>query len=401
MPSEPLQIETGSLPPPHQDLEENFVPLGYYARAERYQGGSPSFQTSNFPDLELPKGLGRGVFFRLREGRYREAYHRMPMFHVLVGVDLSELDRDLNVLKGQIAGGAVSIFGLGMLVGYALVSRSLKPLERFEAVAAEIADGNLSQRVPTRTKFQTLELQRLSENLNHTFSQLEEAFDKQIRFTANASHELRTPLTALLAQIEHGLKRSRTDEEYNTILTVCRRSSKRIQKITEQLIELSRYDSGKVQLDLEEVELEPMLVSLVEELQPYVQEHGHELATDIKPVELSCDPFRLEQVITNLINNAVQHNTAPMRITLRSRTEGDSCVIEVIDTGKGIYPDNLEKLFDRFFQESVSRTKTEKKSNVGLGLAISQAIVRTHRGRIEVESEQGRETVFRIILPMT
>ncbi len=388
------------LAPPQRVFEEDWVPLGFYVRAEARGGGGPAFQSSNYPGLEMPSGFGRGYFLRLRDGRFREIYHEAGPFDVLIGTDLTVHQQGLARLKWQIAGGASMLFGFGMLVGSLLVSRAIRPLVEIEQVAGEIAEGELSRRIPSSSRSGAKELQQLTGNLNHAFEQLEALFDRQRRFTADASHELRTPLTALLAQIEHGLKRSRSEEEYARILEVCQRSGSRIRRITEQLIELSRYDSGRAEMDFEEISLEPMLVSLAEELTPYVEGRGHALHTDLVACELSCDPFRLEQVITNFVNNAVQHNERPVTVTLRSRLSDGECVIEVIDNGRGIRAENLDKLFDRFFRESASRTRENGSSNVGLGLAISQAIVKAHGGRVEVLSEPDVETVFRVALPL-
>jgi signal transduction histidine kinase len=347
----------------------------------------------------MPSGIGFGYYVRFRGESYRELYHENPTFQVFVGADLTSYYRGLKLLKLKILGGAFSLFLIGVIVGSIFVSRLIRPLDTIEKVSSKIASGKLRERIPVEAGGGARELESLTENLNHTFGKLEESFHRQMRFTADASHELRTPLTALLSQIEYGLKRERQPEEYQKVLEVCQRSSERIQRITKQLIELSRYDSGRVEMDYEEVSLEPLMIALAEELEPYVRSLGHQLHTEIMPGDLICDPFRIDQVITNLINNAVQHNDQPINITLRAEIKGDECWIEVVDTGKGILKENLESVFGRFFQESASRANENGRANVGLGLAISEAIVKEHGGRIEVESSPGVRASFRIVLP--
>ncbi|MEM1223414.1 MAG: ATP-binding protein [Verrucomicrobiota bacterium] len=142
---------------------------------------------------------------------------------------------------------------------------------------------------------------------------------------------------------------------------------------------------------------------LAEELAYYVQENGSRLEIDIEvpEAEVTCDLFRIEQVLTNLINNALQHNTKPVAITLRARAEPDAFYLEVEDNGKGIESDHIDKLFDRFFQESRSRTHDENRANVGLGLSVAQAIVQAHKGTITVTSESGIRTRFTISIPQS
>jgi len=391
----------GSRPPDYRytSFERRYVPLGYYGRIERKDKTDLEFRSSNFPQIDFPAESTPGFFLRVRDGRYRELYHENPIFRVITGYDLSGFRADLRTLKLQLIGGLAGIFALALTVGYFIISRSLRHLNAIESTAGKIANAELAERIPDTTARDAPELVTLTHNLNHTFTQLESLFQRQIRFTADASHELRTPLTALLAQLEHGLKRPRTGEEYARILEVSLRSTNRVRRITEQLIELSRYDSGHVKMEFETLSLEALLTSLAEELEPYVCETGGSLRTELAPGSIECDPFRLEQVITNLVNNALQHNQRPVEVEIRNRFQNGNGVIEVIDNGKGIQPGNIDQVFDRFFQESRSRSKENGDEHVGLGLAISASIIKAHGGSIEVRSEPGVETMFTIRIP--
>ena len=380
-------------------FEQYYVPLGFYAIVENHQYPDRSFHTSNAPDIELPRTERPGYFARYRDGRYREIVHPTLRSTILIGADLSHFQASLHALKLKIIGASLVIFMAGIGIGYLLVSHSLLPLKSIEETSEKIASGNLHERIADTEQGPAAELQALATHLNKTFAQLESLFNRQIRFTADASHELRTPLTALLAQIEHGRNRKCTYEELVHILDVCSRSAERIRRITEQLIELSRYDSKRVELDYEELPLDGFLLSLAEELECYVRNNGCKLKTELGEGVLCCDPFRLHQVITNLINNALQHNHQPITITLRARNEGEKTIIQVIDNGQGIQPENLNRLFDRFFQESASRTKRPGQPNVGLGLAIAQAMIRAHGGGITATSQPGIETAFTITIP--
>ncbi len=380
-------------------FERYYVPRGYYARVIDKGTGELVYTTENFPAVEVPAGHFDGYHYRTREQLYREIFHSNPRYNIIVGMDLSNFQDGLFILRWQISGALFALFLMALGIGYIMVSRALRPLVKIEQTAMRIAEGKLGERIPESQVGSTREFVQLSDHLNETFSKLESLFSRQTRFTADASHELRTPLTALIAQLELGSKRSRSPEEYERILAVCMRSTMRIARITEQLIELSRYDSGRITLELTSLPLAGMLRGLTEELEAAVTAQGSRLRLELSDGLVRCDPFRIEQVITNLVNNAVQHNTRPITIWLRGRGESGRVLIEVADDGKGIQPENVTKLFDRFYQEESSHTKVANRENVGLGLSISQAIVEAHGGSITVKSTPEIETVFTVELP--
>ncbi len=384
---------------PFEAVERHFANLGFYCILWDTHTGELIYRSEHAPEMEPPLVFDDGYMRRIRDGRYREVFHSNPSARIVVGIDLSSVYAELHQLKWQIAGVLSAIFLLCLGIGYALVAHSIAPLKVIQEAADAIAKGKLKDRIPPETGGNTTELVHLTEDLNETFTHLEDLFQRQIRFTADASHELRTPLTALVGHLKLGLNRKRSVEEHEDILQTCERAATRIQRITDDLLELSRYDSGSFQLDQEPMALDQLLACLAEDLQPVLSQHGSTLETDLQKVKVLCDPFRIEQVVTNLINNALQHNPEPIVITLRTRVEADGARIEVADNGKGIQPENLDKLFDRFFQESASRSKRGRHLNVGLGLAISQAIVQAHGGTIQARSQPGVETVFEIRLP--
>jgi len=391
----------GSMPYSHRLFEEVYVPEGYYAMVVRTDRSDLRFVSSNFPEgLQMPDRMAGGHYLRDRGRRYREIYHETRGFRVLVGVNLDSLQAELERLKVKILLGCFGLLSGTMLIGTALVSRTLRPLKDIEETTNRIAKADLSARIPLPAESDAQELHTLSENLNAAFAQLESLFQRQIRFTADASHELKNPLAALMAQIEYGLKQSRSPEEVTHLLNVCARSAARIQRITEQLTELSRYDTGQMSMEFMKIPLHSVLSALSAELEPYIREHGGELQLFLQEVSCECDPFKIEQVITNLVTNAVVHNQTAVIIQLYLRLEAEFCIIEVHDNGKGIAGEHLDKLFDRFFQENPSQHAQGGEQHVGLGLAISNAIVNAHGGQLTAVSEPGQHTAFCIKLPL-
>lgn len=385
--------------PPRDRFVEYFVPKGFYAIVTRVNNGDLEFKTSNAPDIELPQGHRRSYYVRFREERYREILYSGPVRNVLIGADVKQFQATLLKLKLTITGCSLAILIFGIGIGHLLIARSLRPIKTIVQTTQKITRGDLSQRIPSKEKSNTTEFLALTDDLNQTFDELEFLFDRQRRFTADASHELRTPLTALLAQLEHGQDSHREPEELSHVIEVSARSAERIRRITEQLVELAHYDTKRVELDYTEMPMTEFLESLVEELAPYASKSGSKITTDIKPGNIECDPFRIHQVITNLVNNALQHNSEPILITLRAQNQGSHTSIEITDNGKGIQTDNIGKLFDRFYQENRSRTKHNGRHNIGLGLSICQAIVDAHRGSIEVTSAPSIATTFSIKIP--
>ncbi|MEM1221828.1 MAG: ATP-binding protein [Verrucomicrobiota bacterium] len=381
-------------------FDEQIVPLGFYARMDFKVGHREDFISTNFPEIEIPDAHYTGQLSRTRDGRYREFLHEVPGMRAVIGYDMEMLSAELSLLKNQIAGSIAGLFALSIAVGYLLVSRSIRPLKEITTTTHDIASAKLDARIPESRTTDASELKTLTADLNDAFAQLEVLFERQKRFTADASHELRTPLATLLSQIEHGLKRPRTIEEHTKILEVCERSTGRINGIIEQLLELARYDADNVQINRQFVNVDTMLQALAEELTPSVEKNGSRLLVDLVACEVECDPFLIEQVVINFVNNAIQHNSEPVVIDIRCRKTNKSVIIEVVDHGKGISPENIEKLFDRFFQEDRSRTQKGQKCNVGLGLSISQAIIQAHGGSIHVQSQPQVETVFSIQLSM-
>lgn len=371
----------------------------HYACVYSRRSNKIVFRSSHFPDIEMPRDNIQGYHLRFRDNQARELLHGIPNYNVLVGIDLAPHYAELNKLKAQIFGSASLIFVVCLGFGHVLLSRSLRPLKSIRDASVSISSGKLNERISEEYKGNAQEFDVLISELNSSFAQLESLFNRQIRFTADASHELKTPLTILIAQIDLALKGHLTADEYEESFKMCAVSCQRLQRIIEELLEIARYDAGRVELEYQSLLLDEILKSLAEELQAYVQKQGSTLQTNFNSGMVSMDPFRIEQVITNLVNNALQHNETPVTITLRTRIESDRAIIQVMDNGKGIQPKNVDKLFDRFFQESASRTRKSESKNTGLGLAICKAIIELHGGKISVASQPGVETVFTISIP--
>jgi two-component system, OmpR family, sensor kinase len=337
-----------------------------------------------------------GPTLRVR-GNLHEAFLPLqPGDVVLVGHDMSADLQRLHRVGWLMAASATLILGLGLLGGHLLVGRSLKPIAEISAAATKIAAGNLNERIGTSDT--DSELGQLAGVLNDTFARLEAAFARQTRFTADAAHELRTPLAVLLTHTQNALNVTCGSEEHREAFAACQRAAQRMRALTESLLWLARVDSGaqppaKVRLDLAD-----RVAACLELLKPLADRRGIVVKTDLKPVAMQGDPGQVDQVATNLIGNAIEHNVdcGEVRVSVFAGSGGG--VLVVADNGPGIPDDHLPHVFERFYRSDQSRSRSS--GGVGLGLAIAKAIVDAHGGTLEVGSRPGNGAVFTATFPL-
>jgi heavy metal sensor kinase len=288
---------------------------------------------------------------------------------------------------------------IGLCGGWLLSLRATRPIRAISQTARAISASDLSRRI---TVDQTdSELGSLALTLNDTFDRLQVAFDRQIRFTADASHELRTPLSVIHSQAELSLSRERTAPEYKQSLETCLRAAKRMKSLVESLLVLARADAGKLVLNVEHFDL----VAAAEECAAMVAQRAGERHVSVElhtsPVEINADRTKIMQLITNLLANAIQYNQEGGKVTL-TIAPGVECaeevVISVADTGVGISPEDQAQVFERFFRADKARSRDLGGS--GLGLAICRSITEAHHGTITFTSQLGQGTTFTVRLPV-
>jgi len=223
---------------------------------------------------------------------------------------------------------------------------------------------------------------------------LQESFETQRRFTADASHELRTPVTAIGGHVSYLLRRTNPTSDQLDSLEVIQRESERMAKLVNDLLELARADAGFT------VHLEPMnLVEVVEAVKQEVAPVAGATTIEVRSMtplaEVMGDFTRLKQVLLNLVQNAL--NAGAKKVTIAVRPERTQVHIEVLDDGSGIPSDALPHLFDRFYR--VDGARSARGNGSGLGLAIVNWIVQQHGGSVEVESRVSEGSVFTVTLP--
>ena len=315
---------------------------------------------------------------------------------VLVGRDITDLRSQqwplvLNVLLAGVVTLAVAIFG-----GWFVAGRALAPVKRISQAARAMSEGQLDARIAVERT--DSELEQVASTLNDAFDRLRLAVEQQRRFTADASHELRTPLSVLRAETEWALDRDRTVQQYKDALSVSRRAALRMQDTVERLLSLVRAELAPDTQEPAPVALRSLVDDVAAWLAPMAQERNVRLTASGEPLTVSGDAELLREALSNVIGNAIMYNKPGGSVMISTRVSGGTGRIEVVDTGIGIPPDALARVFDRFFR--VDKARSRDMGGSGLGLAITRTIVVAHGGDIACTSEPGVGSAFVISLPV-
>ena len=305
---------------------------------------------------------------------------------------------------------AIGMFALALsiIVAAALARRFTTPLRRLTDASRALAEGDLASRVPLdQARGGSAELTALALQFNAMAERLEESVtiirrdrDRSRDFLADVSHELRTPIAALRTFNELLKDHAGGDPAARAeFLEASGQQLERLDWLAQNLLELSKLDSGLVLLDLRPDDLRAAVESAVEQAEPTARKRGLEIAVDLPdaPIRIRHDPQRIGQVVANLVGNAVKFTPPGGRVTVRARPTRDGAVVEVADTGVGIDASELPHIFDRFYRGS--QANEARGSGSGLGLAIVRSIVDMHGGSVAVESRVGGGSRFTVTLP--
>jgi heavy metal sensor kinase len=366
-------------------------------------------ETGDLGELDSRMGM---TLFEVAEGQtviYRTAswpppaakpYRTMtaadPAHRVSVARDETALRQTLWTLTVILATGIPCAMALAMAGGYLLAGRVLAPVGAMADTARRITAESLSARLPVENPHD--EFGRLAVVFNETLSRLDIAFEQLRRFTADASHELRTPLTGIRSVGEVALQRPLSTQEYRDVIASMLEEVDRLTRLVENLLLLTRAEAGRIPMKPVVVDLSELVGSVSDTLRVLADEKNQEWTVDIaEPVTAACDASILRLAVTNVMYNAIKYtpNKGEIRVAARRSTLGDT-VIEIQDTGPGIAVTHRERIFERFYRVDDARSRDT--GGVGLGLAIARWAVEANGGRIELESEEGHGTIFRLVL---
>jgi len=367
--------------------------------------GVSIWRSGNFPNalenLPLPKSTGLRIVER---GGFRVANRGVvvqgkPLYWIRVGTSTAFIDGDIDRVTRLMIPVGIAVMLLSPIGGYWLSLHAVGPLREIIVKTRALRPSRFDDRLPLRGTGD--ELDQLSEEINDFLDQIANHLERHHDFLANAAHELRSPLAAIRGSLDVALSRRRSAEEYEELLPSVIDECTRLSTLVDQLLILAENEGRSDRIRHERFRMDEPLRKSIEMFSGVAEEKDVRLTADIeRGVEVvGCLPH-LRQVIANLLDNAVKF-TPPgggVDVSLH-RGESGKVVLKVRDTGVGIPPEDLPRVFDRFFRGDKSHQHSQGQYGTGLGLSICNAIVAAHRGKIEVQSTVGEGTSFTLTLP--
>ena len=328
--------------------------------------------------------IGFGTYREIDE-QLRHAHRRAPEEHAI---------SETGEMISQVALPAIL---LGLLGGWWLTRKALAPVSRLAEAVEKIHARNLRDPLPRPGNGD--ELDRLAEVFNRMLARLDDAFNRTHEFTLHASHELKTPLTVLCGEIETALRDESLSAAERERAASLLDELRRLARIVDGLTLLARADAGQVALRLEPVRFDELVRDIYADAQILAEPQviRVELAA-CEEVTVQGDRHRLRQLLLNLADNAVKYNERQGRVTMRLRRAGDAAELTMANSGPGIPPEILSRVFDRFYRGDPAHSPAV--DGCGLGLSIVQWIVSAHGGNVKIESAPLKLTTVTVRLPL-
>jgi two-component system heavy metal sensor histidine kinase CusS len=346
-------------------------------------------RTRGHPDVAIPMKGSHGQAFRVTTAGAQVGSTPGHTITIQIAIDVSQKEAFLARFRL----GTLAIFPL---VGYQIARQGIRPVEEMAATARRISSTHLGERI--LTEGYPFELASLAATFNEMLDRLEDSFDRISKFSADIAHDLRTPVNNIRGEAEVALARARGIDEYRDALESSLEEAVRLSDLIGNLLFLARAESPLAHLRRERVDVAELLYGVQEYYEASAADGGISLSTRFgdEPVIAELDRTLMQRAVGNLVSNAVAHTQSGGSVVIAASAESAVVRIEVTDTGIGIPPEALPRVFDRFFRVDPSRSQVS--GGTGLGLAIVQGIMLLHGGKVEIASQPGKGT--RVILSM-
>jgi signal transduction histidine kinase len=359
-----------------QILGQNLQPVSRSRFLDEFELPRPAdpfrMEGQQFQDIRLPQGR-----FRLLSMATRNAHNEPLLLQVVT--PRAALRQEFSWYWSTLLIALPIAILTSVGAGHLLASQAMRPVE-------QMADNSRD------------ELGRLAVTLNKMFDRLHKSMAQMKQFTSDAAHELRSPMAALMTRLEVALRSATCPEGSRQNFEELLRETNMMCELVDQLLILSRHDSGQEISMIEEVYADVLLLDVLERVRPLAESRGIELHLSTLPAWIVLgDYIGLSRVFWNLLDNATKYTSRGGEVRVSAEIRQGRWVCSIRDTGRGIPKEHLPNIFNRFYRIDYSRTRSE--GGTGLGLAICKSIVEGLRGRLHVESEVGVGTEFRIELP--
>jgi heavy metal sensor kinase len=345
--------------------------------------------------VETVKVPGRKTPFRVLSSRL--AVDKKLDYMVQIGTRMKSMKKTLGNFRENILTAIPIVLVLGTIGGWLLARRGLAPIAYITEATQKITATNLGDRLQLSQSDD--EMDHLIATINAMISRLEDSFKRMNQLTADVSHELRTPISAMRGEAELLLSKPRPIGEYRKTLVNYIEKLDFLTRMIDDLILLSKFDSNEAGLAMTPIKLNEFLINLGEFFRVLAEHKGIELTVGkMEHVNIMGDQTRLQQLFTNLIDNAIKFTPSGSHIDIALQKDRRFAKVSIKDTGIGIPAAEFEHIFERFYQLDKSRDRGG--GGVGLGLSICQWIAKVHHGTIELESEVGKGSRFIVSLPL-
>jgi two-component system heavy metal sensor histidine kinase CusS len=308
---------------------------------------------------------------------------------IVVLAPLEEVDAELRQLASVLLFAVPLSLAVAGGLGYLMARKALAPMEHLHRLTQEVTADRLDRRLPVVNPGD--ELGRLTQTINAMIGRLEHSFAEVRRFTADASHELRTPLTVIRTEAEVALRQPLSVADYHQLISSILEECEHLTRLVDQLLMLSREDAHAAKPLHEPLDLAKLLGSVVDTVRPLAEAKGQKLDADRQShVQVCGDETRLRAVFYNLLDNAIKYTPEGGKIDVQLSQGDHSAIVSVRDSGIGIPPEHLPRVFDRFYR--VDKARSREEGGTGLGLSIAKTIVTAHGGQIDITSSPAGTT---------
>jgi len=346
-----------------------------------------SKEKENILDMALPIFINQNKMGIARIGFSEDTLHNI-------------VEETLRKTRRRIFGVAVVMLIIGFIGAIIIAQMMTKPIKQMAKGAELIGQGKLDTTIAVKSKD---ELGSLARDLNKMSRQLKEIDQMKSDFVTSVTHELRSPLTSLTMYIDLFLKggAGELNDKAKKFLTIMERSNNRLSRFIDDLLDMAKIERGKMEIKKEPLGILPIVSETVQLMKPQADEKDIEITMDISdnlPL-VFVDGDRTRQIITNLLSNSIKFTPEKGKVSIKIQDEGEHVQVSISDTGIGIPPEQINRIFDKFEQVREVRERVKGPKGTGLGLAIVKSLVEAQGGKIWVESEVDKGSTFYFTLP--